>query len=164
MWNFCNIPPFPLRTAGKHTILKSEIQGKRCLLWKTTKNFWNCCKKSRKQTDSRYINDIYASYGIAALCCGCTVALVYNVLPQINSVVSQIQIVLGNLETATAQLSVMDFTGMVNDVDSLVATAQESLEQTMQNLNTIDFQTLNKAIEDLSKVVEPMSKLMNVFK
>jgi hypothetical protein len=52
---------------------------------------------------------------------------------------------------------------MVNDVDSLVATAQESLEQTMQNLNTIDFQTLNKAIEDLSKVVEPMSKLMKVF-
>jgi hypothetical protein len=53
---------------------------------------------------------------------------------------------------------------MVNDVDSLVATAQECLEQTMQNLNTIDFQTLNKAIDDLAKVVEPMSKLMNVFK
>ena len=87
-----------------------------------------------------------------------------NVVPQINSVISQMQGVLGNLETATAQLSVMDFTGMVNDVDSLVATAQESLEQTMHNLNSIDFQTLNTAIEDLAKVVEPMSKLMNVFK
>ena len=57
----------------------------------------------------------------------------------------------------------MDFTGMVNNVESLVVTAQESLEQTMSNLNTIDFQTLNQAIEDLSKVVEPMSKLMKVF-
>ena len=119
-------------------------------------------KTNRQQAKLTRLVCIFAL--IAALCCGCTVALVYNVLPQSNSVVSQIQIVLGNLETATAQLSVMDFTGMVNDVDSLGATAQESLEQTMQNLNTIDFQTLNKAIEDLSKVVEPMSKLMNVFK
>jgi len=57
----------------------------------------------------------------------------------------------------------MDFTGMVEDVDTLVTTAQSSLEQTMGKLNSIDFNTLNKAIEDLSKVVEPMSKLMKVF-
>lgn len=100
---------------------------------------------------------------IAALCCGCTVGLVYNVLPQINTVVTQMQIVLGNLEAATAQLSVMDFTGMVSDVDALVTTAQQSLDQTMNKLNTIDFETLNQAIGDLAKVVEPMSRLMNVF-
>ena len=100
---------------------------------------------------------------IAALCCGCTVGLVYNVLPQINTVVSQMQIVLGNLEAATAQLSVMDFTGMVSDVDALVTTAQQSLDQTMNKLNTIDFETLNQAIGDLAKVVEPMSRMMNVF-
>ena len=108
---------------------------------------------------------------VAALCCICTVGLVYNVLPQItgilpqiNSVVSQMQIVLGNLETATAQLSVVDFSGMIGEVEALVTTAQESLEQTMGKLNSIDFDTLNKAIDDLAKVVEPMSKLMNVFK
>ena len=101
---------------------------------------------------------------IAALCCICTVALVYNVLPQVNSVVSQMQTVLGNLESATAQLSVVDFSGMIGDVEALVTTAQESLEQTMGKLNSIDFDTLNKAIEDLSKVVEPMSRLISVFK
>ena len=74
------------------------------------------------------------------------------------------QTVLGNLEEATAQLSVMDFTGMVESVEELVTTAQESLNETMGKLNTIDFDTLNKAIADLAKVVEPMSKLMNVFK
>lgn len=100
---------------------------------------------------------------IAALCCGCTVGLVYHVLPQINAVVSQMQVVLGNLEKATAQISVMDFTGMVNDVDALVTTAQQSLDQTMNKLNTIDFEALNQAIGDLAKVVEPMSRLMNVF-
>lgn len=94
---------------------------------------------------------------IAALCCGCTLGLVYNVLPQI-------QTVLGNLETATAQLSVVDFSGMIGDVDALVTTAQESLNQTMGKLDTIDIETLNQAIADLAKVVEPMSKLMNVFR
>ena len=108
---------------------------------------------------------------IAAVLCGCTFGLVYSVLPeitsilpQISTVASQMQTVLSDLEQATRQLSVMDFTGMVEDVDTLVTTAQDSLEQTMNKLNTVDFQTLNKAIEDLAKVVEPMSKLMNVFK
>ena len=101
---------------------------------------------------------------IAALCCGCTIGLVYHVLPQINTVISQMQIVLSNLEEATAQLSVIDFSGMIGDVDALVTTAQNSLDQTMNKLNTIDFQALNQAIADLSSVVEPMSKLMNVFR
>lgn len=100
---------------------------------------------------------------IAALSCICALGLVYNVLPQINLVISQMQTVLGNLETATAQLSVVDFSGMIGDVEALVTTAQEILNQTMSKLNTIDFQTLNKAIGDLAQVVEPMSKLMNVF-
>ena len=87
-----------------------------------------------------------------------------GILPQINGLVVQMQTVLTNLENTTSQLAVMDFTGMIHDVDSLVGAAQQSLELTMGKLNTIDFETLNKAIEDLAKIVEPMSKLMNVFK
>ena len=119
-------------------------------------------KANRQQVRLTRVVCIFAL--VAALCCICTVGLVYNVLPQINTIISQMQIVLGNLETATAQLSVVDFSGMIADVEALVTTAQQSLDQTMNKLNTIDFQTLNKAIDDLAKVVEPMSKLMNVFK
>lgn len=119
-------------------------------------------KANRQQVKLTRLVCIFAL--VAALGCLCTLGLVHNVLPQINTVVSQMQIVLSNLEEATAQLSVVDFSGMIGDVDALVATAQSSLDQTMNKLNTIDFQTLNKAIDDLAKVVEPMSKLMNVFK
>ena len=118
-------------------------------------------KNTRQQMKLTRLVCIFAL--IAALCCAGTLALVYNVLPQINTVVSQIQTVLRNLETATAQLSVMDFTGMVNNVESLVTTAQESLEQTMGKLNAIDFQTLNKAIEDLSAVIQPLADFFNLF-
>jgi len=126
-------------------------------------------KANRQQVKLTRLVCIFAL--IAAVLCGCTFGLVYNVLPevtkilpQINSVITQMQSVLGNLETATAQLSVMDFSGMVEDVETLVTTARDSLELTMGKLDSIDFNTLNKAIEDLAKVVEPLSKLMNAFR
>ena len=126
-------------------------------------------KANRQQVRLTRIVCIFAL--AAALCCVGTLGLVYSILPQItgilpqiNTVLGQMQVVLGNLETATAQLSVLDLTGMVGNVEELVITAQASLEQTMGKLNTIDFDTLNKAIEDLSKVVEPLSKLANIFK
>ena len=128
----------------------------------------NIEKANRQQVKLTRLVCIFAL--IAALCCGCMLWLVYGVLPevteilpQVSAVASQMRTVLSDLEQATRQLSVMDFTGMVEDVDTLVTTAQSSLEQTMGKLNSIDFETLNKAIEDLSKVVEPMSKLMKVF-
>jgi len=107
---------------------------------------------------------------LAAICCGCTLGLVYSVLPQIteilpqiSTVASQMQTVLTDLEQTTQQLAVMDFTGMIENVDILVTSAQDSLAQTMEKFNAIDIQTLNQAISDLAKVVEPMSKLMSVF-
>ena len=119
-------------------------------------------KANRQQVKLTRIVCVFAL--VAALCCVGTIGLVYSVLPQINTVVSQIQVVLGNLETATAQLSVLDFTGMVSEVEELDATAQDGIQQTMNKLNSIDFETLNQAIEDLANVVEPMSKLSSIFK
>ena len=71
------------------------------------------------------------------------------------------QTVLGNLEQTTAQLASMDLQSMGSNVDALVATGQEGLEQTMEKLNSIDLDTLNKAIGDLAKVVEPLARLIS---
>ena len=97
------------------------------------------------------------------VCSGVLCGAVLMLLPQVETVIVQMQGVLGNLEEATGQLASVDFSGMISDVDALVTAAQSSLDQTMNKLDTIDFNTLNKAIGDLAKVVEPMSRLMNVF-
>ena len=52
---------------------------------------------------------------------------------------------------------------LVGNVDSLAINAQDSLKQTMTKLGAINFETLNKAIEDLAAVVEPLAKFFNVF-
>ena len=107
---------------------------------------------------------------VAAAFCGAVFLVVLQVLPQltqvlpqISTVLNQMQTVLANLETTTEQLAQIDLSGMVTGVDTLVTTAQESLSQTMGKLNTIDFATLNKAIEDLAAVVEPMSRILKAF-
>lgn len=87
-----------------------------------------------------------------------------EVLPRIQGVLTQMQTVLGNLEQTTAQLASIDLQGMVADVDALVATGQVSLEQTMEKLDSIDIDTLNRAIADLSKVIESLAKIANLFK
>ena len=106
----------------------------------------------------------------AAVFCGVTLVLVLRLLPQIDEalpqitgVMTQLQSVLSNLETTTEQLSSIDLSGMVENVNTLVITAQEGLTETMKKLDTVDFKTLNKAIADLSAVVEPLSKFIKAF-
>ena len=50
-----------------------------------------------------------------------------------------------------------------DNFNTLVATGQIGLEETVNKLNDIDFEALNKAISNLSQVVEPLAKFFKVF-
>lgn len=115
----------------------------------------------RQQTRSSRIQCILML--VTALCCVALVVTVLGVLPRVDGVITQMEAVLGNLEQATAQLAAADLEGMASNVDDLVVTGQQSLEQTMEKLNTIDFEALNRAIKDLADVIEPLAKFFNAF-
>ncbi len=100
---------------------------------------------------------------VSALCCGAALLLVYDLLPQLTVIMDQLETVLSNLETTTRQLSALDLEGMVANVDTLVTTGQQSLEQTMQKVNSLDFETLNEAIKDLQAVIEPLARFFKAF-
>lgn len=125
-------------------------------------------KNSRRQARFAAVQCAFSL--AAAVFCAVAVILMLRILPQINEVlprvsgaVEQMQGILGNMETATEQLASIDLGGMVADVDTLVTTAQNSLTETMKKLDTVDFKALNKAISDLSAVVEPLSRVMKAF-
>ena len=101
---------------------------------------------------------------VAAVFCVGVFVLIFNFLPQVDAVVTQMQTVLGNLEATTEELASLDLQSMVDGIDTLVASGQDGLAQTMEKLNTIDIATLNKAIQDLAAVVEPLAKVSNMFK
>lgn len=100
---------------------------------------------------------------VAAVCCVLVLIQVFTVLPQITQLMDQMESVLINLEEATGDLTNLDLGGMIADVDTLVVTGQQTLEATMEKLNSLDIETLNKTIQDLADVVEPLAKLTKVF-
>ena len=100
----------------------------------------------------------------AVLCCCATFGVVYSLVPQANAVLTQTQTVLGNLESTTQQLAELDLAQMVANVDALAVSGQQSLEQSMDKLNSIDFDALNQAIQDLASVIQPLSRLSGMFR
>ena len=100
----------------------------------------------------------------AALSCLGLFLLVYTLMPQVETLAGQTQAVLTNLESISGQLAHTDLSSMVKNVDTLVTTTQEGVDQAMANLNAIDFVTLNETIRDLADVVEPLANFFNVFR
>ena len=125
-------------------------------------------KNSRMQTYSGY-----ARTALVLVCAVCIVVLtcaVMKLMPQINAIlgqaqdaVNQVGTVLDYLERTSYQLSQVDLQGMVSNVDGLVTTGQQSMEATMEKLNGIDFDALNKAIQDLSAVTQSLANVPRIF-
>ena len=125
-------------------------------------------RSGRMQTYSGYVRT-----GLMLVCAVCMTALVvmvFRLMPQINEILAQAQhafnqvgTVLDYLEQTSYQLSQVDLQGMVSNVDGLVTTGQQSLEASMEKLNGVDFEALNKAIKDLAAVIEPLAKMTKVF-
>ena len=118
-------------------------------------------KSNRTQTVVCLIMGLFAL--VAAACCVVLFVKVYDMVPQLNVVFAQLETVMTNLEQASGQLAAVDLQTMVQDVDALVVSGQQSLEQTMEKLNRVDFDVLNQAIQDLSDVIEPLAKFFKVF-
>lgn len=125
-------------------------------------------ESSRKQLLYTRIQCVAAV--IAVACFAGIFFLIRDLLPQVSAImadipglVSQLESVLGNLEVVTTDLAAVDFETMVTGINSLVSTGQVSLEETVAKLNAIDFESLNKAIGNLSAVVEPMASFFKVF-
>lgn len=126
-----------------------------------------------EKTNRRQLLFIQVLCGLAlAVAIFCIIALVqiYQLLPDLEGVITQMQSVLGDMQLAAGQLAQLDIQGIVTDIGSLVqdvgdltTVAQDSLKQTMTKLDAINFATLNKAIEDLAAVIEPLAKFFKPF-
>lgn len=86
-----------------------------------------------------------------------------EVAGQVKSMTQQAETVMGNLETVTRDLADSNLGAMVEQVNNLVCDGQTAIAEAMKKLDTIDIDTLNKAIEDLADVVEPLAKVSNFF-
>lgn len=125
-------------------------------------------KSNRQQVRYARLQSILAI--LAAICFIALVLVVWSIVPQLmdfaaeaENLLAQAEIVLTNLEDVTNELAQVEYTKMIDDVNSLVTSSQEGLEQTLEKVNSIDIEKLNEAIDGLAKVVEPLTKFFKVF-
>ena len=64
----------------------------------------------------------------------------------------------------TLDSTVKDIDKMVKNVDDLVVSNTQNLSEAVEKLNAIEFDKLNKAINDFSDTVEPLANFFNAFK
>ena len=100
-----------------------------------------------------------------ALTVSCILLLVRigQFMPQLEQLATQAEAVLHNLEAVTGELQKLDMVSMVENINSLVSTSQTGVEEALGTFKEINFDTLNKAIEDLADVVEPMADFVKRF-
>ena len=132
-------------------------------------------KSNRQQVRYARLQSVLAI--LAAVCFIALVFAVGSIMPQLmdfaaqaqdiaaeaETLIEQTEVVLTNLEEVTAELTQVEFTKMISDVDELVISSQEGLEEALEKVNSIDLEKLNEAIDGLAKVVEPLSKFFKVF-
>lgn len=86
-----------------------------------------------------------------------------GILEEANSAISQINLLTRELSTILEETSL---TELLNNANALIAESGDALTQALQgvdaaldNINKIDIETLNEAIADLQRVIEPLAKL-----
>lgn len=102
----------------------------------------------------------------------CLVAVVvvflFTLLPRITETLDELNVVMENTQEITSEIKTADINGTIqslNDtlesVSGLVDDSAESLSQTLQKMEAMDIDTLNKAILDLYQVVDPLASLFS---
>ena len=85
-------------------------------------------------------------------------------MPKINLLLSDAQVSVNNLNKITTELTRTDFNGLVDDVGNLVESTQDGVTSAVGKLNSVNIEQLNKAIQDMTDVIEPMANFFNKFK
>ena len=107
------------------------------------------------------MSQITAAASIVIL--GIVLYVAVTLLPRANATFDNLELVMGNLQVITSELADTDIDGMINNVNRLVTSSQQDVEDALSKVNAIDFDSLNKAIKDLSDVIAPLAKFVNLF-
>lgn len=115
---------------------------------------------------------------ITLICCVAIFIMAVVFVPKVDTLVTQVsgfvdnaEQVVENLNTISTDLAELDLSSimedmnsLITDVDELITTTQDGLEDTLEKIDKIDFDALNKAIKDLADVIEPLAKFFNGFR
>lgn len=107
--------------------------------------------------------------GLLLVCLVAVVAVfLFTLLPKISSTLNELDVVVANTKEITEELKAADIEGTIRSlqdaltsIDTLVNDSSESISVSLKKLEAMDIETLNKAIQDLYRVVDPLASLFS---
>ncbi len=122
--------------------------------------------RSQKELLARQHRQLSVLAVLAACLLAAALLSLFILLPQMSRTLTQLDEVLVNSEEITSQLAEADLEGTVaslktalTSVSDVLEECSDSLSVTLQNLEEMDIATLNRAIEDLYSVIDPIASL-----
>ena len=117
-------------------------------------------RQSQKQT--RLIRVLCILTGICMLFCATSFAVLAGIAPRLLTLSDQLQTILQDLSVVSSEFAKLDLAGMVTNVDTLVLSAQDSLQQITKKLDAINIDSLNQAIAHLAALIAPLAKFFGI--
>ena len=125
-------------------------------------------KKQSKQLRYSRIASIalVAMAAILLVSCILIVPRALSTLNQLNRLMDDANVIMENANTTLGNFDEMssEITSAAEGINGLVEENSEVLTESVNKMNSIDFEGLNSAIADLQAVVEPMARFFGKFK
>ena len=115
-------------------------------------------KYARRQYRMSQITAAASLLILAAVCYTCSV-----VIPKVNVTYQHLELVLEDLETISSELAEADLGSMIQDIDHMVVSSEENMNEALKKIGAIDIDQLNGAIASLSGVVKPLADFFGRF-
>jgi len=81
----------------------------------------------------------------------------------ITNLAEEADAVMKDLGIVAEALAAADLGSIVENINKLASESEGAVADAMKKLDTIDIETLNKAIKDLADVVEPLAKIGRIW-
>ncbi len=86
-----------------------------------------------------------------------------TLIPKANVTFQNLNLIMEDLQDISAQLAQSDLDQMLTNVDHLVVTSEQSVQEAVKRLESIDIDSLNQAIHNLNDTVTPLANFFKRF-
>lgn len=123
-------------------------------------------EESERKQESYMRRQFLMTLVMAACCVGVLIAVILayqNIVPAAQDALMAIGNVTADLGEISSQLTEADLGSLVEHVDKMAVTSEEGIKQALEQINAINIEELNQAIEALYEVISPLANLMSRF-
>ena len=128
-------------------------------------------KTQKKQLKTTRVLTVFTGLVLAAVLV-CSIVLLpnlYKTIKQANTLMAEANLSLDSVDTLVADVDTLvtdnteALTAALGNINVLMEENTDSVTEALDNINKVDFDELNRAIKNLSDVIQPLADFFNRF-